>query len=79
MVVHMKNFDGVHALVPTPLTKKIEIDTNSLRKLIDFELENGCIGIGVLAAIGEARARLRFLRTCARTLKFNPIHTARAA
>ena len=53
MVVYMKDFDGVHALVPTPLTKETEIDTDSLRKVIDFEIENGCKGIGVLAAIGE--------------------------
>lgn len=49
----MKDFDGVHALVPTPLTKDTEIDIDSLRKVIDFEIENGCKGVGVLAAIGE--------------------------
>jgi len=49
----MKDFDGVHALVPTPLTKETEIDIDSLRKVIDFEIENGCKGVGVLAAIGE--------------------------
>jgi len=49
----MTDFDGVHALVPTPLTKETEIDLDSLRTVIDFEIENGCKGIGVLAAIGE--------------------------
>ena len=49
----MMDFDGVHALVPTPLTKKTEIDIDSLRSVIDFELENGCKGVGMLAAIGE--------------------------
>lgn len=49
----MTDFDGVHALVPTPLTKGTEIDIDSLRTVIDFEIENGCKGIGVLAAIGE--------------------------
>jgi dihydrodipicolinate synthase/N-acetylneuraminate lyase len=49
----MMDFDGVHALVPTPLTKETEIDIDSLRSVIDFELENGVKGVGVLAAIGE--------------------------
>lgn len=29
------------------------MDEASLRNLIDFEMENGCYGVGVLAAIGE--------------------------
>ncbi len=43
----------VVALIPTPLTDEGKLDEKGLRNLIDFELENGCSGVGVLAAIGE--------------------------
>jgi dihydrodipicolinate synthase/N-acetylneuraminate lyase len=49
----MKELKGIMPLIPTPLTDEGEIDEDSLKKLIDFEMENGCYGIGVLAAIGE--------------------------
>jgi len=41
------------ALPPTPLTKDGKIDEEDLRAVIDYQLENGCYGVGVLAAIGE--------------------------
>lgn len=50
----MKELKGIMPLIPTPLTDSGEVDENSLRKLIDFEMENGSHGVGVLAAIGEA-------------------------
>jgi 4-hydroxy-tetrahydrodipicolinate synthase len=49
----MKELKGVIALIPTPLTDAGNVDEDSLRKLIDYDLENGCYGVGVLAAIGE--------------------------
>lgn len=49
----MKDLKGVMALIPTPLTDTGKVDEDSLRKLIDYDLENGCFGVGVLAAIGE--------------------------
>ena len=49
----MKDLKGVIALIPTPLTDTGRVDEDSLRKLIDYDLENGCFGVGVLAAIGE--------------------------
>lgn len=49
----MKDLKGVIALIPTPLTDDGRIDEAGLRKLIDYDLENGCFGIGVTAAIGE--------------------------
>ncbi len=49
----MKSLSGVIALNPTPLTKKGELDAKDLKKLIDFQFENGCDGVGVLAGIGE--------------------------
>ena len=49
----MKSLDGVISLIPTPLTMKGELDEKDLKKLIDFQFENGCTGMGVLAGIGE--------------------------
>jgi 4-hydroxy-tetrahydrodipicolinate synthase len=49
----VKELKGVIALPPTPLTKRGEIDVQGLKSLIDFEMANGCHGVGVLAAIGE--------------------------
>lgn len=49
----MKELKDVVALPPTPITKNHEIDIEDLKSVIDFEVENGCYGVGVLAAIGE--------------------------
>ena len=49
----MRDLKGVIALPPTPLTKQGEIDEESLKKVLDYQLEAGCTGVGVLAAIGE--------------------------
>lgn len=49
----MKDLKGVIALIPTPLTDTGKVDEDSLRKLIDYDLVNGCFGVGILAAIGE--------------------------
>jgi 4-hydroxy-tetrahydrodipicolinate synthase len=49
----MKELKGVISLIPTPLTDGGRIDEVSLRKIIDYEMENGCFGVGVTAAIGE--------------------------
>ena len=49
----MKELEGVIALIPTPLTTEGELDEAGLKNLIDFDLANGCNGVGVLAAIGE--------------------------
>ena len=49
----MKPLKGVISLVPTPLTKKGELDRDDLKKMIDFQFENECNGMGVLAGIGE--------------------------
>lgn len=50
----MGQLKDVVALIPTPFTEEGTLDEKGLRKLIDFELENGCSGVGVLAAIGES-------------------------
>jgi 4-hydroxy-tetrahydrodipicolinate synthase len=50
----MKKMKDIVALIPTPLNEDGKLDEAGLRRVIDFELENGCNGVGVLAAIGEA-------------------------
>ena len=49
----MKPFSGVISLVPTPLKKNSDVDKEDLEKIIDYQFENGCDGVGVLAGIGE--------------------------
>lgn len=49
----MKDIKGALALIPTPLTDGGQVDEKGLRRLINFDMDNGCDGIGVLAAIGE--------------------------
>jgi len=49
----MREFKDVVALIPTPLTDDGRVDETSLKRLIDYEMKNGCNGVGVLAAIGE--------------------------
>jgi 4-hydroxy-tetrahydrodipicolinate synthase len=48
-----KELKGVVSLPPTPIKENGEIDEESLKKVIDFQLDNGCDGVGVLAGIGE--------------------------
>jgi dihydrodipicolinate synthase/N-acetylneuraminate lyase len=49
----MKPFSGVISLVPTPLKKNGDVDKEDLEKIINYQFENGCDGVGVLAGIGE--------------------------
>ena len=49
----MEKMKDIMGLIPTPLTDDGKVDEVSLRRLIDYEMENGCCGVGVLAAIGE--------------------------
>lgn len=48
-----RSIKNIMALIPTPLLENEEIDETGLRNLVDYEMENGCHGVGVLAAIGE--------------------------
>lgn len=48
-----KVLNGVLPLPPTPFTKDGKLDVESLKSVIDFELNSGCNGVGVLAGIGE--------------------------
>lgn len=49
----MNDIGGVIPLVPTPLNKKGGVDVEGLKKVIDYEFDNECDGVGVLAGIGE--------------------------
>jgi 4-hydroxy-tetrahydrodipicolinate synthase len=50
----MKQLKDIIPLIPTPITDQGKLDEAGLKKVIDFELENGSSGVGVLAAIGES-------------------------
>jgi 4-hydroxy-tetrahydrodipicolinate synthase len=45
---------GVFPILPTPFTDGGAVDQNSMRRLIDFELEVGVQGVSVLGFMGEA-------------------------
>jgi len=49
----MKSLEGVISLIPTPFTRTGDVDAEDLGKVIDYQFENGCDGVGVLAGIGE--------------------------
>ncbi len=49
----MRELKDIVALIPTPFTDDGAVDEVSLKSLIDYELDNGCSAVGVLAAIGE--------------------------
>jgi 4-hydroxy-tetrahydrodipicolinate synthase len=49
----MKELKDIMPLIPTPFKDNGDVDESSLKSLIDFEMENGSYGVGVLAAIGE--------------------------
>lgn len=52
----MKNFRpvGTFTALITPFTRKGEVDFKALRRLIDFQIENGVDGIVVCATTGES-------------------------
>jgi dihydrodipicolinate synthase/N-acetylneuraminate lyase len=41
-------------IIPTLITDQWKLDETGLKKVIDFDLENGSSGVGVLTAIGES-------------------------
>jgi len=43
----------VVGLLPTPFLDNGDIDEKGLRNLVDYDMDHGCHGVGVLAAIGE--------------------------
>jgi len=49
----MSDIKGAMALIPTPLTEEGDVDEEGLGRLINYDLEKGCHGVGVFGAIGE--------------------------
>ena len=47
-------FHGVHPILPTPFLEGGAVDLDSLRRLIDFQLEVGVHGVAILGFLGEA-------------------------
>ncbi|MEX2536057.1 MAG: dihydrodipicolinate synthase family protein [Trueperaceae bacterium] len=48
------SFEGVHPILPTPFLEDGALDLESLRRLIDFQLEVGVQGVAILGFLGEA-------------------------
>lgn len=47
-------FEGVFTAIVTPFTENDKIDEDNLRKLVDFQIENGISGIVPIGTTGEA-------------------------
>ncbi|MFT4605211.1 MAG: 4-hydroxy-tetrahydrodipicolinate synthase [Rhodothermales bacterium] len=47
-------FEGVLPILPTPFSETGLVDSDSLRRLVDFELEAGVHGLSILGFMGEA-------------------------
>jgi len=45
---------GVNPILPTPFTASGDLDLDSLRRLIDFQVEAGVDGVAILGFLGEA-------------------------
>ena len=48
------NLAGVYPILPTPFTNAGDLDLDSLRRLIDFQIEVGVQGVAILGFMGEA-------------------------
>src|SRR5688572_18159535 len=51
-----KKLTGVIIAIPTPLLKNEDVDTKSLRRLIDYSISEGADGLMVLGSMGEGTA-----------------------
>ena len=45
---------GIHFMMPTPFTKESNIDFESIDRLVELSIENGCHGIVIMGVMGEA-------------------------
>jgi 4-hydroxy-tetrahydrodipicolinate synthase len=50
----MKRFEGVYTALVTPFNKDSSIDEEALRKLVDFQIEEGITGILPMGTTGES-------------------------
>jgi 2-dehydro-3-deoxy-D-pentonate aldolase len=58
-----KTHHGVIVPLVTPLTDKLELDENALRRLVDFLIEGGVDGLFVLGSTGEGPSVPRAMRS----------------
>ena len=54
MFANKEKFKGIIPPIITPLTEERRLDEEGLRKLIDFDIENGVHGIFAMGTSGEA-------------------------
>ncbi len=45
---------GIYNILATPFTSDLEVDFDSLRQLVEFQLDKGAYGLTILAVLGEA-------------------------
>ncbi len=43
---------GIHFMMPTPFTKESNIDFESIDRLVELSIENGCHGIVIMGVMG---------------------------
>lgn len=53
---------GVYSICPTPFNSEGDLDLDSLRKLVDFQLEAGIHGLAILGVLGEGNKLSSFER-----------------
>ena len=47
-------FEGIFNILATPFDADGAVDTASLRRLVNFQLERGAMGLTILGVLGEA-------------------------
>ncbi len=52
--MNFNRFSGVHTALVTPFTKKDNLDTESLKNLIEYQIENGISGLVPCGTTGES-------------------------
>ncbi len=50
----LSRFNGVHTALITPFTKKDNVDTDALKQLIDYQIQNGISGLVPCGTTGES-------------------------
>lgn len=50
----MKDFKGIFAILATPFDQEGQVDTESIRRLVEFNIEKGVHGLTILGILGEA-------------------------
>jgi 4-hydroxy-tetrahydrodipicolinate synthase len=48
------NISGIFNILATPFDEQLQVDWASLRRLVEFQLDNGAYGLTILGVLGEA-------------------------